>query len=211
MCCIGVVLADQGRRAAGHWPPQMMNLGRDRQPPAKSGITMEQVFFDGWWSVMRTLLLGVPAYGVLILFLRLSGKRTLSKMNAFDFVVTIALGSTLATVLLSKDVSLAQGVTAFLLLIGLQFMVTWLSVRTQWVRRLVTGEPQMLFYEGEFLVSALRDARVTEDEIRAAVRAAGLADMIGACAVILETDASFSVIRSGSRTRDSLVDVRGKP
>ncbi len=59
----------------------------------------------------------------LIVMLRISGKRTLSKMNAFDFVVTVALGSTLATVFLSKDVVLAEGLLELALLIGLQWIV----------------------------------------------------------------------------------------
>jgi uncharacterized membrane protein YcaP (DUF421 family) len=49
-----------------------------------------------------------------------SGKRTLSKLDAFDLIVTVALGSTLATVLLSRDVALAEGIVAFALLVGLQ-------------------------------------------------------------------------------------------
>ena len=105
---------------------------------------MEQMFFSGWESLLRTLIVGMLAYGVLVVFLRLSGNRTLSKLNAFDFVVTVALGSTLATVLLSKDVALADGALAFALLIGLQFVVTWSSVRARWVRQLVTGEPLIL-------------------------------------------------------------------
>src|SRR5690606_10482751 len=125
------------------------------------------------------------------------GKRTLSKMNAFDFVVTVALGSTLATVLLAKDVALAEGALAFALLIGLQFAVTWSSVRVRWARRLATGEPLMLLYRGEFLPAALRDARVTEDEVRAAVRSAGLEFLSKVHAVVLETDGSFSIVRSG--------------
>jgi uncharacterized membrane protein YcaP (DUF421 family) len=58
---------------------------------------MEKIFFNVWESIVRTLVIGVLAYAILILQLRISGKRTLSKMNAFDFIVTIALGSTLAT------------------------------------------------------------------------------------------------------------------
>lgn len=90
-------------------------------------------------------------------------------MNAFDLVVTVALGSTLATVLLNKDVALAEGALAFALLIGLQFIVTWSSVRVRWVRALATGEPQMLLLRGKILSAALQHARVTEDEVRAAV------------------------------------------
>lgn len=73
------------------------------------------MIFDGWIPILRTLVAGLSAYIALIVILRISGKRTLSKWNAFDYVVTIALGSTLATILLSKDTSLAQGVAALFL------------------------------------------------------------------------------------------------
>lgn len=152
------------------------------------------MFFDGFESLQRTGLIGLCAYVVLVFFLRISGRRTLSKMNAFDFIVTIALGSTLATVLLSKDVSLADGALAFGLLIGLQYLVTWSSVRFSWVKEVVTGEPVMLVYRGGILRKALLRARVTEDEIRAAVRGAGLSDIENVESVVLETDGSFNVV-----------------
>jgi uncharacterized membrane protein YcaP (DUF421 family) len=153
------------------------------------------MLFSGWDNLLRTLVVGVVAYVALVVFLRVSGKRTLSKMNAFDLIVTVALGSTLATVLLTKDVALAEGALAFALLIGLQFIVTWSSVRVRWVRRLATGEPLMLLYRGEFLPAALRHARVTEDEVRAAVRSAGIDSLSKVQAVVLETNGSFSVVR----------------
>ena len=158
---------------------------------------MERVFFDGWDSLLRTTVVGVLAYCALVASLRISGKRTLSKMNAFDLVVTVALGSTLATILLSKDVTLAQGALAFVPLIGMQFAVTWSSVRARWVRRVVTGEPALLLYRGTLLPAALQKARVTEDEVRAAVRAAGVPTLDEVGAVVLETDGSFSVVRRG--------------
>jgi len=171
---------------------------------------LERIFFNGWDSILRTLLVGVLAYVALVAFLRLSGKRTLAKMNAFDLIVTVALGSTLATVLLTKDVSLADGVLAFGLLIALQFAVTWSSVRNRWVRQLVTGEPLMLLYRGEFLRHALRRARVTDDELRAAVRSAGISSLGDAEAVVLETDGSFSVVRRSTRSSGtSLTGVHG--
>lgn len=87
------------------------------------------MLFQGWTGPARTVLVGALAYAGLVVFLRLSGKRTLSKLNAFDLVVTVALGSTLATILLDEKVPLAEGLTAFAVLIGLQFVVTWTSVR----------------------------------------------------------------------------------
>ena len=171
---------------------------------------MENILFSGWDALLRTPVVGVLAYVTLVAFLRISGKRTLSKMNAFDLVVTVALGSTLATVLLSKDVALAEGALAFALLIGLQFAVTWSSVRARWVRQWVTGEPVILLYRGELLPAALRRARVADDEVRAAVRSAGLASLNGAEAVVLETDGSFSVVRRGDGNgRPSLEGVQG--
>ena len=157
---------------------------------------MGDYFFNSWDELVRTLVVGVVGYVALIAFLRISGSRTLSKMNAFDLVVTVSLGSTLATMLLSKDITLAQGTFAFALLIGLQFIVTWSSVRVNLIRRLVTGEPRLLFYQGEFLAGTLRQTRVTDAEIRSAIRAAGLLSLADAEAVVLETDGSFSVVRS---------------
>lgn len=171
---------------------------------------METTLFDGWDTLLRTLVVGVLAYVALVFFLRISGKRTLSKMNAFDLVVTVALGSTLASILLNRDVALAEGALAFALLIGLQFAVTWWTVRSGWMQRWVAGEPLMLLHRGEFLDGARRRARVTEDEVRAAVRAAGLPSLRDAEAVALETDGSLSVVRRGSGDGDpSLQGVEG--
>lgn len=157
---------------------------------------MEPLFFDNWQTLSRTLIVGVSAYVSLVLLLRISGRRTLSKMNAFDMVVTVALGSTLATILLNRDVALAEGVLAFALLIGMQYLVTWTSVRMPWVRQIVTGEPALLIYEGKLLPSALKRARVTEDEILSAVRSAGNQTFKQIKAVVLETDGSFSVVQN---------------
>jgi uncharacterized membrane protein YcaP (DUF421 family) len=152
------------------------------------------MFFDTWQGIARTLLVGTLAYLALVVLLRVSGKRTLTKMNAFDFVVTVALGSTLATILLSKDVALAEGIGAFALLIALQFTVTWLSVRSGAVRRLVKSEPTLLFHRGQMLEAALRRQRVTAEEIRAAIRAGSQSHLEEVEAVILETDGTFSVL-----------------
>jgi uncharacterized membrane protein YcaP (DUF421 family) len=173
-------------------------------------MDVERFFFDGAPPLVRTLVVGVLAYVGLVVLLRASGKRTLSKLNAFDFVVTVALGSTLATVLLSKDVSLAQGLLAFALLVLLQFLITWSSVRIRWVRNAVTGEPALLLYQGRVLGRALIRTRVTEDEVRAAVRSAGLTSLEEAQAVVLETDGSISVVKTAASGADagSLAGVR---
>lgn len=152
------------------------------------------MFFDNWTNIARVVIVGVLAYAALIFVLRISGKRTLSKMNAFDLIVTVALGSTLATVLLSKDVALAEGITAFLTLIALQFVIAWLSVRSAAVRDLVKSEPRLLFFRGQFIERALSVERVTQEEVVSAVRAAGIPRLEAVEAVVLETDGSFTTL-----------------
>ena len=153
------------------------------------------MWFDSWAGLGRVAVVGVCAYTALVLFLRMSGKRTLATMNAFDLVVTVALGSTLATVLLSKDVALVEGVLAFAVLIALQFVIAWLSVRSATVRRLVKSEPTLLLHQGTWLPAAMAAERVTADEVRAAVRAQGIGSLEDVAAVVLETDGSFAVLR----------------
>jgi uncharacterized membrane protein YcaP (DUF421 family) len=152
------------------------------------------MFFDGWSGIWRTLAVGGAAYVGLVFLLRISGKRTLSKMNAFDLIVTVALGSTLATVLLNRSVPLVEGLFAFALLIGLQFLITWLSVRSRRFQDLIKSEPSLLVRDGAYLPGALRRQRVTREEIDAALREQGHAGMESVTAVVLETDGSLSVL-----------------
>ncbi len=133
-------------------------------------------------------------------------------MNAFDLIVTVALGSTLATVLLSSSVSLSEGLLAFALLCGLQYAVAWLSVRSPRFQDLVKAEPSLLFYDGRFLEAALRRERVTREEVLAAVRAAGHGELAAVAAVVLETDGSFSVVgRPQQGEVETLRYVRDQP
>jgi uncharacterized membrane protein YcaP (DUF421 family) len=169
------------------------------------------MFFNNWHSLIRILVIGPCAYIVLIVLLRISGKRTLSKFNAFDMVITIALGSTFATVLLSKDVTVADGVLAFLLLAAMQFAATWLSVRSPWFSRLIKSEPRMLLYRGQFLHAAMRHERVTEGEILAAIRESGLASVDQTAAVVIETSGSITVVGDVSGDLRALKNIKGFP
>jgi uncharacterized membrane protein YcaP (DUF421 family) len=168
------------------------------------------MFFDGWWGIWRVLIVGILSYVTLVLMVRISGKRTLSKMNAFDLIVTVALGSTLATIILSEDVAFAQGVLALALLVAMQYVVAWLSVKSKRVRKLFKSEPSMLFYRGDYLAEAMGRERVTEEEVRSAIRSEGIAALDSVTAVVLETDGTFSVVGSGAGgDRSSLQDVTG--
>ena len=79
-------------------------------------MTLDNLFSD-WGGMLRILVTATAAYAILVAVLRVSGKRTLSKLNAFDLIVTIALGSTLASVITSDSLPLAEGLLALVLLV----------------------------------------------------------------------------------------------
>lgn len=152
------------------------------------------MIFQNLQNLIVVVLIGTAAYVGLVVLLRVSGNRTLSKMNSFDLVVTIAFGSTLSTILVNRSISLAEGLTAIALLIFLQFLITWISVRSKGFNRLIKTNPTLLFEEGSFLRKNMKATRIAEDEIRAAIRKKGYGDVEQIAAVVLESDGSLSVI-----------------
>lgn len=170
---------------------------------------MDKIFFDSWESLIRTFIITILAYLALVIFLRVSGKRALSKMNAFDFIVTIALGSSMATVALNKNVALADGLLAFFLLLFLQLSITWLSVRVKQVKKLVTSQPILLLYKGELFQQTLKKERITMEEIYSVARKNGFADLSAIDAIILETTGDIVVISQlDSRKAPTLENVQ---
>jgi uncharacterized membrane protein YcaP (DUF421 family) len=165
------------------------------------------MLFNSWDAVWRTLIVGVLAYSALVLLLRVSGKRTLSKMNAFDLIVTVALGSTLATILLNKNVALVEGISAFFILIALQYLVAWLSIRSDGFKKLIKSDPKLIFYQGRYLKENIVKERVLEVEILQAARSSGINSMDQVEAVVLETDGRISVIKKSDYKVNTLDNV----
>ena len=150
------------------------------------------MFFQDWQGVLRTVIVGILGYVTLVAFLRISGKRTLAKLNAFDLVVTVALGSTLAAIILQESVALAEGAAALAVLILAQFLVTFTSVRSAAFAAAVRSEPALLMRDGEFCERTMLRERVTKDEALSAIRANGTSrDDVDS--LILESDGTMSV------------------
>lgn len=152
------------------------------------------MFFDSWYGVARVVTVGGLAYVAVVAVLRVSGKRTLAKLNAFDLVITVAFGSTLASISLSQDVALLEGAAAVALLAAAQFLVAVVTTRWPSVRHFVTAEPVVVLRDGELFEQVLERERLTAGEIRQAVRSTGLGGLEHVAAVVLETDGTLSVI-----------------
>lgn len=152
------------------------------------------IFFNGWERILQIVVVGALGYVLLVFGLRVYGKRTLTKMNMFDFVVTIALGSTFASMLVTPNVTLFEGMLALLLLLTAQRVTTWLSVQSRAAERLIKASPRLLYYNGYLLTDAMQKERVTKSEILSAIRTEGIASLDAVLAVVLENNGEMSVI-----------------
>ncbi len=153
-------------------------------------------FFNGWPALGRILVVGTLTYVTLIVLLRLSGSRSLASMNAFDFVVTVAIGAVFGRTLTAKGVALAEAVTALALLLGLQFCVAWVQKRSTAFEDLITNAPTLLYFRGRFIRPSMRRARVTEADLQGAVRKKQIGSMKEVEAIVLEPTGQFSIIKS---------------
>ena len=173
---------------------------------------MESFFFDTSDSLLR-IVVSVPIlYCAIIASIQFSGKRTSSKMNSFDWIVTVALGSLLSSGIMLKDVYLVEVLLAVGMLVALQHLLTKLTARYRTIAKIVKSEPVLLLRDGQMLTDAMCQERIGEEEIVAAIRASGAATLGAVMAVILETDATLSVLLHDASTGEgvsTLQDVRG--
>jgi uncharacterized membrane protein YcaP (DUF421 family) len=165
------------------------------------------MLFDGWQDLLRMVVVGTGAYAILLGALRLTGHRVLSRLNAFDVTIAVAVGSLLANIVITNDVSLAEGALAIGLLVGLQLILARLG-RGRRLHKLLKGKPVLLLHKGGILKDRLREQGLTEAGVLFAARSKGIGDLEKIEAIVLETDGSLSVIeRSEQATLSALGDV----
>lgn len=152
------------------------------------------ILFGGWDAIARIVVVGILAHAAVVLVVRLSGKRNLASMNAFDFIVNIAIGSVLATTIVARSTPLFDGSDAFLVLFGLQSAVTLVTSRSKRAGRIVRSEPRLLVHDGTLLFDAMHEERVSESETLQAIRSEGVRSLEGAAAVVLESNGNLSVL-----------------
>ena len=125
-------------------------------------------------------------------------------------IVTVALGSSFAKGVLSKDIAVTQAVAGFVLLIALQYVVGLAARRSRHVLRIANPAPVLLAFNGELREDAMRKNRVTRADISKALRSSGIPALEDAGVVILEPDGTFSVLgRFDPKKGSALEDVPG--
>lgn len=166
------------------------------------------MFFSNWADLFRIFIIGISSYISLIMLVRISGKRTLSKMNAFDFTVSVAIGSTLSAVIMNKQISLSEGLSAFAVLIGMQYLLAKVASRSKWFENILQSDPELLYYEGNYMSKTMKKNRIDRNDIYQSARSQGISSMSEVGVVILETNGKLSVIKSSEESSwDTLQDV----
>lgn len=160
---------------------------------------MDPVLLDQQSDLARVILSAPIMYLTIVLLIRISGKRSTSQMNNFDWIVTVAIGSLAASGIVLKGVTVLESIGGIATLLLLQWILTKSVLHSRFVSRLVKAEPVVLVEKGEFREKAMRSERITKREVMSALRDNGLVDPDDAQWVILETDASMSVIPRFSR------------
>ena len=148
-----------------------------------------------WTDLLPVVVTTVGLYATTFVLVRLGGRRTVSQLSAFDALITVALGSTLATSILSDPPAYGRGAAAIVTLLAVQLVVEYFRQRLPRVRRLLDFPTKSVLDErGLHLDRSLTGAQLTPEEIEAAIRAAGYTDAQQVAMVVFEGNGRFSVI-----------------
>jgi uncharacterized membrane protein YcaP (DUF421 family) len=159
--------------------------------------------------LLRLALLGPIALGIVIIYVRIIGLRSFSKMTAFDFVVTVAVGSLLASAATSSGWSnFIQSIGAIGTLLLFQAALALIIRKSDKLSGYIENQPVLLFYEGEWKQDQLTKTRTSKDNILAKMREANITCFSQVRAVVLETTGDVSVLHDDKLDNDLLKGVR---
>ena len=156
----------------------------------------ERWITSGWDQIPWVLLSGAVAYAAILLYTRLVGLRSLSKMSAADFAMTVAVGSLFASTVATASPSLVLGLAALATLYFGQWFLAWARSKFLGVSRLVDNEPLLLMRGSTILDENLRRANVTRNDLYGKLREANAFNFEQILAVVFETTGDVSVLHS---------------
>lgn len=159
---------------------------------------MENIFELSWKSASEIVITAVCVYAGVILLTRIFGKRSFSKMSSFDFPMTVAVGSIIASTIMSPSITLVSGIIGLGAVYMLQLTVA-LARKSKYVRKVVDNTPLLLMDGEKVLYDNLKKARVTEGDLRSKLREANVLQLSDVKAVIFETTGDISVLHDGDQ------------
>lgn len=141
-------------------------------------------------------------YIIIIIYTRIFGKRSFSKMSSFDFAMTVAIGSIIATTILNESVSIVEGAVGLFFVYLFQISAAILR-RFNWFTRLIDNQPTLLMDGNIMLTENMKSVRVTEGDLRSKIREANVTKLSDIKAVIFETTGDMVILHND---KDDSVD-----
>ena len=151
-------------------------------------------------GALRTVLF----YGVLILVVRLMGKRQIGQMEPSEFVVTMLVANLAAIPLEETDLPLHSGLVPIAVVLVLEFILSWASLKNIKLRKFLCGKPVILVENGNILQKNLKEVRISLDELTAMLRLKDVLDIRQVRYAILETNGNLSVFLCPQEKEGSL-------
>ncbi len=151
--------------------------------------------YPGAHVLLQILVRTAVIYAVVLLGVRLSGKREVGQMTPFDLTLLLLLSNAVQNAMTGPDTSLAGGVVAALTLLGLNYLVADVSGANRRFRKLVQGQPSLLVHDGKIIEAHLAREHVSMDELERALREHGIANVHDVALAVLEVDGSISVLK----------------
>lgn len=144
-----------------------------------------------WWEfVLRAFLV----YLVLLVLVRLSGKRTIGEFTAFDLIVVLLLGESMQSALVQEDTSVLGPAITAATLVALNWLLGFLSTRFRAVDKVTEGDPVVLVRNGRLNTRKLREENVPKSDLLEAVRRAQLGSLSEVAVATLETDGEITIV-----------------
>ena len=167
----------------------------------------EKWFAIEWQQIVGISLSALGLYLGVIVFTRLMGLRSFSKLSSYDFAMTVAIGSILASTILSDSPSLSQGLVAVAVLFLIQATISLIRRKFKPLKSIVDNQAIILMAHGEYFCDNLKEANLTNSDVQEVLRKNGLKSKSEVFAVIMETTGDMSVIKQDNTAPDwSLFD-----
>src|SRR5271169_6204702 len=145
--------------------------------------------------LLEIFLRTAAIYTVVLVGVRLSGKREVGQMTPFDLTLLLLLSNSVQNAMTGPDTSLMGGVVAASTLLLLNYLVGTLSGVNPRFRRVVEGEPSLLIHDGTVIESHMAREHVSMDELQRALREHGIAKSSDVALAVLEVDGSISCLK----------------
>lgn len=160
-------------------------------------------FSIDWQQMLGIALTALGVYLALMLYTRLMGLRSFSKLSSHDFAMTVGVGSIIASTVLSKSPALLQGLFAMAVLFIIQAIISLLRRKVKPLKALIDNQAIILMANGDYFFENLAEANLTKSDVQEVLRKNGIKSKSEVFAVIMETTGDMSVIK----TNDVIADM----